>query len=486
MPTAAKSDTYFTAQVKTLINKLYGRSILKDSLLERAISFYEFDPFNQNKLDKLQVRLKELNEHNGDEKFTKQIGGVEKEYQELKQELKQEANERHSYLSTICKEIIDLAEGDTFEESNRKSAQLLGTIQLLSPTEGKKVASANECSKALYKAVLCLRLLDRLCIDGTHIANEPHLKGYLANLESEGYMQFKKIDAEGHQSFVENVKIPIVMAALIQDIGHFHQDAQKIVRGDDGTLDPHRTLQVEDRKKLLQINFRETVRFLVEGVGAPSYIGNSKADRDRFNIVEHKKLVFIKHLIKSSIAPKLGIGNLLKVPQIYTSIILSTKSSYNYKLLPKVYNALDQNAERGTCCKLVVDALRKITGTFPQGYGVVYIPLDSDGEAGDHYEYAIVNQLYPTNVDHPRCRAATRTLTFISHGTDVEIAMEENLYNSATAKEFATLSKERLNEILIKLSSNYLERKDLDLLPRCWHAGDFFSLKDNQKLWNKS
>ncbi len=54
------------------------------------------------------------------------------------------------------------------------------------------------------------------------------------------------------------------------------------------------------------------------------------------------------------------------------------------------------------------------------------------------------------------------------------------------AKKIAKLSKERLNEILELLASNYQERQQLDLLPRCWHANEFFSVKAHQKLWNRS
>ena len=84
--------------------------------------------------------------------------------------------------------------------------------------------------------------------------------------------------------------------------------------------------------------------------------------------------------MKSAISPKQGIGNVIKVPQIYASIILSTKSSYNYKLLPKVYQALNQNAEKGTCDSSVVETLRSITGDYPQGYGITYIPYESEGK----------------------------------------------------------------------------------------------------------
>lgn len=486
MSNKAYSDTHFTAQVKTLLNKIYGRSILKDSLLERSISFFGEQPYNDNKLEKHKLRIAELYPERKDEKVNRKIEKIEREYREFKQELKDESNERHKYLLGICQEIISLSEGNSLTESNKKSAQLLGTIQLLSPTEGKKVAEVNECNKPLYKAILCLRLLDKLCFDKTTLIKDAQLKEYLSEEDIAHYSEWHDQDNDTYQLFLDNVKIPLVMAALLQDIGHFHQDAQRIVKGEDGTLDQHRTLPVDDRKSLLQINYRETIRFLVEGIGAPTYIGNSKTDRDKFNVAEHKKLVFIKNLLKSAISPKQGIGNLLKVPQIYTSIILSTKASYNYKLLPKVYQALNINAENGSCSQIVVDALRTITGDYPQGFGITYIPINSDGKPGDHYEYAIVNSLYPENPELPSCRTATRNLTFLGHGLDIIITKEVNLYNTETAQGFATLSKDRLNEILELLSSNYQERKKLDLLPRCWHAGEFFSLKNHQKLWNKN
>lgn len=483
---ANKIDTKFTLQVKAILNKLYGRSVLKDSLLEQAIEFYEKQPFYQNKLDNLNQQINELNTEEGGATTKRQLDKLEREYRDLKQEFKLESNDRYRYLYNVCKDILALTESANFLDTVRKSAQVLGTIQLLCPTEGKRVAEVNERSKPLYKSVLILRLLDQLCIDQALIASDGHLKSILGDVAGEDFKSMQESDTDTYEAFIENVKVPVLMASLLQDIGHFHPDAQRIVKGEDGSLDPHRTLPVEQRKALLQINYRETIKFLIDGIGVPIYVGNSKADRDKFNVAEHKKLVFIKHLLKSAIAPKQGIGNLIKVPQIYTSIILSTKASYNYKLLPKVYQALYQNAERGTCSPIAVDALRKITGDFPQGFGVTFIPKDSDGKSGDHYEYAIVNQLYPRDPKYPICRTATRGLTFISHGQDIEVDDEISLYNTDTAKRFAALSKDRLNEILEKLASNYQERKKLDLLPRCWHAGEFFGLPNHQKLWNKT
>lgn len=490
MSSKSAQESPFILQVKALLAKVNTKSILKDSLIERALSFYENqqvihhikDNFNEE-LNKLNAKL--ANKTAKDNKLVeKTIVRVQREKREYEEKLSLEKDERNQHLSKTCQDIIALCEGEDFEETNRKSAKLLGTIQLLSPTEGKKVATTNEQNKPVYKAILALRLLDCLCIEKK--VTDPYIKEYMGDISGDDYRDFALLAPEEYALFVSQVKVPVVMAAIIQDIGNYHFDAQKIMCGDDGDKDPHRMLDIEERKKLLQINYRETLTYLIEGVGLQKYIGNSKADRDKFNEQERKKFLFIKQLLKSSVNPKESIGNLLKVPQIYASIILSIKNTYNYKLLPKVYNALNQNAERGNCSQTVVDALRKVTGDFPQGFGVIYIPVDSSGKPCERYEYAIVNSFYPEKPNEPICRSATRNLTFISHGSDLVVKAGANLYFPEVVKQLSSMSKERLNEILELLSSNYMERKELDLLPRCWQTQEFFSEKKNQNIWNKT
>lgn len=441
-------QTHYTRQIQALLSKIYGRSKLKDSMLERAMHFFNHQSFVSTD--------DELNEEN-------------LELNTL------ECRERHSHLFNICHEIIELTEGDDFEESNRKSAQLLGTIQLISPTEGRKVAANNEYCKSLYKAVLSLRLLDRLLLDIDITA--PHIVKTLAEFPDLTFAQF---NLKARSRIVDQIKIPLLMAALLQDIGLYDNEAQDILVGEDGTKDPHRTLTVDERKKLLTINYKQTLKYITDGLSSPLYVGGSKEERGQFIVDEKMKLLFLQQLIKSSFKPKQSVGNLLKVPQIYTSIIFSTKDSYNYKVLPKVYQVLNKNAELGACSQKIVDALYQITGMFPQGYGVIYMPQE-----GGFYEYAIVNRLYPNIPEQPLCRIATRKLAFIGYGHNIEVKKTNNLYFPDTAKKIARLSKERLNEILELLSSNYQERQELDLLPRCWHADEFFSVRAHQKLWNK-
>jgi len=453
MAKASPTQTHYTRQAQVLLTKIYGRSILNDSVLERAINYF------------------------GHHEFVATDESISPESEAL---LKLEQTERQSHLQAICYEILELTEGESFEESNRKSAQLLGTIQLISPTEGKKIAANNELCKALYKSILSLRLLDRLLLDNE--VNDPYILKIIKEFEGQSYADF---DATERLRFTELVKIPLVMAALLQDIGQNHANAQAILRGEDGNQDINRTLEIEDRKKLLQINHKQTQAYISNGLGIPTYVGNSKAERDQFVVDEQLKHQFIKKLIKCSFKADKGVGNLLKVPQIYVSIIFSTKESYNYKVLPKVFQVLNKNAELGICSQKSVDALYQITGMFPQGYGVIYMPEDKSGQQSDCYEYAIVNRLYPELPEQPLCRITTRKLAFISHGHNIEVKKRNNLYFPEMAKKVARLSKERLNEILELLSSNYQERQKLDLLPRCWNANEFFSVKVNQKLWNK-
>jgi len=482
-------ESILTAQIRTLLQRMFERSPINDSLLDQAVEFFEgqaavqdiHDQFAQQQEEtkaKLETSVKK--KQVTQEKLLANLNANKEKFAE---QLALEKHGRLAHFHRICDEILDLTEGDTFEETNRKSSQVLGTIQLLSRTQGRDVAAINELHKPLYRAILTLRLFDRLLIDDN--VQDSYVASFLGEYQGEQYQHLKEVNKASFEAFRVDVKRAVLGASLLQDIGNYHPDAQAILKGKENNLDPYRTLEIEERKNLLQINYRETVRYLIEGLGVARYQGNLKEERDHFNKVEKAKLIFIKSLLKKAIVPKESIGNILKVPQIYTSIVLSTKSSYNYKLIPRVFHALEQNAERGNCSSRVVAALYQITGMFPQGYGVTNLPLDAHGQSLQRYEYAIVNQLYPENPEEPCCRIATRQLAFISYGSDLVVRKSENLYFKGSAKRLARMSKERLLEILEKLVSNYTERAELDLIPRCWHPKDFFTIKENQKLWNK-
>jgi len=482
------SDTQITKQIKELVAKISGTE--KGTVWRQASDFFIGLSKKQEQLDSYNERISELESKLAQDSNEQNCVQYRKDLAEVKNDLVVFAYPdaelrliRHDTIVSIAREILELAESYNFEDTIRKSSRFLGTLQLINPTEGNRVAEHNENTKPVYKAVLCLRLFDQLYIDG--LITESYVLESLGDVTPEKYESFINEENEEYQKFVEKVKIPLIIMALIQDIGNHHPDAKLILFGEKSTLNPFRTLPQEDRKALLQINYRQTMQYITLGIGAGKYYGNFKAEREEFDEREIKKVTFMQGLLKRWVNPKSVLGNLIKVPQIYTSIILSTKQNYDYRTLPKVYQILKLNVERKHCHVKIVECLYRITGMFPMGYGITYLPRDSAGNTLDRYEYAIVTRLYPTKLQQPECRVATRSLSFISRGQDLRIEQGNNLYFPETAKKLSTMSKERLNEILELLASNYQERQNLDVIPRCWHAKEFFSLGKYQNLWNR-
>uniref|UniRef100_A0A486XJU7 Uncharacterized protein n=1 Tax=Rheinheimera sp. BAL341 TaxID=1708203 RepID=A0A486XJU7_9GAMM len=408
------------------------------------------------------------------ERNLKQAQGEQSSFQQARED---EANTRMAALKRLCRDILALCQGESVEETNMLSAKLLGTIQLLSPTEGKNVAPSNQKSKHLCKAVLSLRLLDKLLADGE--LNNPYVQQRFN--ASKG----QKATAEDYDPFRDDVQMPLLMAALLQDIGSCHPEAQLILKGADGKADEFRVLENDERIALLQISYKESLKYVVHGLSLEKYHGNSKGERDTFTKLETERQSFLLMLLKNAIKPEHGIGNLLKMPQIYTSVVLSTKSSFAYDSLPKVALVLENGVEKGVYSKVAVNALIAITGVFPQGFGVTYIPKDSDRQDMDRYEYAIVTGLYPEDIRQPICRMVTRNLTYNVSAQGCVISVENNLYYPPARKKLEIISEERLLEILSKLVSNFEERKNMPLLPKCWHPGEYFAFVKNQNLWNK-
>ena len=69
-------------------------------------------------------------------------------------------------------------------------------------------------------------------------------------------------------------------------------------------------------------------------------------------------------------------------------------------------------ANQGRFDTRMADALLTITGIFPQGYGIVFLPKPQQGQPVERYEFAIVKSLYPLQPEVPICRIVTRNLQF--------------------------------------------------------------------------
>ena len=137
------------------------------------------------------------------------------------------------------------------------------------------------------------------------------------------------------------------MALLLQDVGHYHQDALKILTGPDGNWPRSRELEPAERSRFLDISLQASLSFLLKGVGVPRYRGNSRPERDAFDKNEQDKLAFAATLLRSSTNPGTGVGNLLKLPQVYASAVLPGRNRFDYQALPKVALILKAGAASG-------------------------------------------------------------------------------------------------------------------------------------------
>lgn len=478
-----------TRQLNDILKRINSVTPVRDSLFEMAAQFFEEAPEVEKRFSFAKAQIADVDESidmtekaERLETLTQKKVKLEQNLRDIEMEQDEKRLVRLERVVKLCTELLQSLQGKNPEESNSHLARALGTLQLLSPTEGKDVAQQNQKTKHLYKAILSVKLLQHLMVKGN--IKEKFIKEKQdADIE---FMLGKNEKERADGPFRNDVEIPLVIACLCQDIGQCHPDAVKILKGQEGDLDEFRTLDKEDRNNLLKINYTQSLRFVTHGLGMSKYHGSSKKERIKFVHNEKNKLQFIRTLLKSAINPGDGLGNLIKVPQVYCSVVMSTKANYTYDSLPRVNMVMEKGAEVGAYNKEVSESLIEILGIFPQGFGIAYIPKDSDGFDVERYEYAVVNSLYPKNIEMPICRVATRNMQFNAFAVNRVIGKANNLFYASTRKKLEKVNKAKLVEILRELKNDFSESEDVDLIPKCWHPQDFFSFTRTQNLWNKA
>lgn len=472
---AHNPDNLYTQQMKTLVAKVYPKELGHGSVVEDARHYFAMDSDASQHIEELTAQIKRLQGQDPDAQIPDDL------QQKLKRaRLRQQEERLHRVerLHAVAIDILDLCEGETYAETQLASARFLGTIMLLTRGRVNNFAHLHQRLKPLYKAVLTLRLVDKLLYDGT--VSYPYLDPFRESLSRfKGNNYWRK-------RWREELALPLISAALLQDIGLQHPDAQRILHGDDKELDEFRVLEETERKTLLRLNYTQTMAYLKQGLGLPAYRGNDKAERDTFLATHQAINRFREQLVQDAFVSKTGIGELLKIPQIYCSVLLSTKPDYSRHELPKGYLLIEQLGKKGNINAKLADAFIKIVGYFPQGFGITYIPKNERGLEKQHYEYAIVAQLNPKDPAEPVCRVASRNLTYICAGALETVSKGQNLYFPSNRKKLLRIGRDRLLQIMQQLSKDVQPDAVDDLVPPLWEPSDYFSVKKNQNIWNKS
>ena len=377
-------------------------------------------------------------------------------------------------LSFLAEKILLLTEGQNNTETLTRSARILGTLQLTVPDSKRRWREVQFGYKALYRVTLSLRLLQHMLTQ--QLLNDAWIVQH--------YSQRNEKDMQC--PFRLNVQLPLVMAVLLLDVGMLHPKALAVLAGNSDNLNPQRALQPEERQQLLQLSTAARQNFFAMALAVVRFRSNNKQEQQQDIAQQQQRLDFTERLLAAAEDPNSAIGSLLKVPQVYSSIVLPGRQRFAYEALPKATLLLKDAVKRGELNALYTGHLLKITGVFPQGFGVVFTPVQNDLSVQEKYELAIVNQLYPAKAEEPLCRVVSRNLQYRRGGHNSCISVENNLYFKPARDRLAIMPQQRLQEILANLSADFEPGQLRRFIPRCWHPEPFFSQSEHQNLWNNA
>jgi hypothetical protein len=474
----------YTVSVDLLVNAISGVNSEKPSLYQHAAEYFRTEPANKQKLALIKAEIQDA-KSSVQTQSGKSARASEQQIEQLNQKYEVERLNQQTHRTRrldnaidVCLDILSLSEGESFDETQLKSAKFLSTLVLFSPEKSKKLAELHHSLKPAYKAVLSVRLLDKLVSDGV-VKNAYILKNFNADKRYEP-------DATNYECYTQAVILPIMLAAIFQDVGLQHPALIELLEGKEGEKDKFRLLEKQVREEMLALNYEYTFDYLKNGLGCQQADSEKEQEIKAFNAAEQRRLKFQLGLVLDSNSSKLGSSEIIKIPQIYASVIFSTKRDYLRKSLPTASILITQLAAKKVISAQVSEVFVNIVGQFPLGFGIAYIAQNMNAEELDFYEYAIVSRLNPAKSDEPICRLVTKNLMFLPHGKTAVVKKGHNLHFIEARKKLVKIDPKKLAIIMQKLSHNFRLEDSHAFVPYYWEPHVYFCVQGNQNLWSKS
>ena len=479
-----RNNSSYTISVDLLVNAISGVNPDKPSLYQDAAEYFINEPANKQNLTQLIAEIRDakllLEAQSGKnaDALRLQLEHLNKKYEVELLSQQTDSKRRLNNAIDVCMEILSLSEGDNFEETQLKSSKFLTSLVLFSPEKGKKLAELHHSLKPAYKAVLSLRLVDKLVANGV-VKNAYMLRNYDSDKR---YVP----DVTSHECYTQSVILPIMLAAIFQDIGLQHPALTELLTGKEGDKDRFRFLEKHERKEMLALNYQYAFDYMKNGLGCQQSSSEEEHEIAEFNEAEQKRLKFQLGLVLDANLSKLGTSEIIKIPQIYASVIFSTKRDYLRKNLPTASILIAQLAIKKQISPQVSDVFVNIVGQFPLGFGVAYVAQDMSGNDLNFYEYAIVTRLNPPKTYLPICRLVTKNLMFLPHGKTAVIKKEHNLHFPIARKKLVKIDPKRLAGVMQNLSHNFRIVEGQSIVPSYWEPFEYFCVQGNQNLWGNS
>lgn len=399
-----------------------------------------------------------------------QVQQYRKRYTDLLFDYEKQRTQCWSALIAVAENLLQLSEGQNNTETLSLSARVLGSVFITAKSKKNKPLLLEFAYKPLYRAVLLLRLLDQLLTE--QIVTEP---------QWQEWFQKRTPHASDECPYRQQLQLPIVMACLLEHFGKLDTQAQNLLTAG-GQQSADRILSVDERAQFLTLCRLGSATLLAQGLGDLPYRGSKREEREQHQ-QQHQKLLHKLQLLIST-RPDNILGSLFKVSQAYSAIVLPGRGRYKYDSLPRAALLMRDAVQRGEYNGLIVDRLFRLVGIFPQGFGMVFIPLTEDGKPQLKYEFAIVNSLYPDKPDRPICRIVSRNQELKNTTYNISLSPEYNLYFKPARDRLKSIPEQKLKELLQLLYKDAEAQYLRHLLPQCWEADNFFSLSAHQNLWN--
>ncbi|WP_100656809.1 hypothetical protein [Alteromonas flava] len=403
----AIEDDYLT-QVQALVDEIAHATDDSSSIMGDVSQYFINAARRAKQQLELKVKIAELQDTTSLAEFQQQeLDGLIAQLDELQGQADKGRQQRLQRIRKVCQTLNDLCEGKNKQQSQHKTAKFLASLWLLSEQHEGHQQNYHQRLKIPYKMALTLRLVDEVIEH--QLLRVPNWLTF-----SDPEIRFHGTEAE-RQKWFALVAIPALTSALFQDAGLFHPLAIKLLRGNDKSKDPFRVLDNEERTSLLKMNYRFSIDYVTSGLGVD--YGTAYATPET-QVLAHATLL---ELVKDAYKPATGIGELLKIPQIYASVVFSTKQDFQRSEVPKGCMLIDQLAKKGVVSEHLAQAFNRIVGAFPQGYGL----FTADAKN-------LVFGLYPTQMHEPTVIPLLSIEDTLLEQEPRTLTMQQNYYFTST------------------------------------------------------
>lgn len=342
--------------------------------------------------------------------------GATEQIDEVEPEVLAGYQKRRQMLDKIAFSIADMM------LNHRDASMFIATMVLRAPMPNDHTRCAtNEKSKPIYIAALSVCLLQKL-IEQEKITNSFIVSRVPKQIPNPEHPEQTMQDPEQVKEYIQQVLSPLITGVLIHNIGSYSKTAEAIYKGN-----RFRLLEENDRKLLVKAIFDHSQQYLKFGLGKPQQ--SDFPDPTEYQLQQAQYLL-TKEIICNYPNAQHPVGNLLRIPMIYASFLLSTKPEFNYLTVFKAYEILQGGIEKkviyGPFAKVFLD----LVGMYPLGTGIFFISNETHLP-----ERAVVTGLEPSKPTSAIVKQLTRRQIKFDDHTQVEASKESIISNPQTRKD---------------------------------------------------